>query len=80
MYKILKEEFPQLKVYPGVANFLYAQTDDHDDKIRKALADKGILIRTYKDPLNGDTYSLRITIGKKEEMDIFLKALKEILG
>ncbi len=79
VYKILKEEFPQLKVYPGVANFLYAQTDDHDDKIRKALAGKGILIRTYKDPLNGNTYSLRITIGKKEEMDIFLEALKEVL-
>ncbi len=80
VYRVLKDEFPQFKVYPGVANFLYVQTDDKEDKIRKALMEKGVLIRTYKDPLNNNTYSLRITIGKKEEMDIFLDTLKEVVN
>ena len=80
VYNILKDEFPQFKVYPGTANFLYVQTNDKEDSIRKSLMKKGVLIRTYKDPLNDNTYSLRITIGKKEEMDIFLKTLKEVVN
>lgn len=79
VYNILKDEFPQFKVFPGVANFLYIQTNDREDRIRKALMEKGILIRTYKDPLAGDTYSLRITIGRPEEMDIFFDALREVM-
>ncbi len=80
VYEILKKEFPQFRVYPGVANFLYVQTDDREDNIRKELMKRGILIRTYKDPLNDNTYSLRITIGKPEEMNLLLEALREVVS
>ncbi len=80
VYNILQKEFPQFKVFPGVANFLYVRTDDKEDIIRKRLLEKGILIRTYKDPLNNDAYALRITIGTPEEMDTLLDALREVVS
>ncbi len=79
VYDILRKEFPQFKVFPGVANFLYVRTNDKDDVIRKKLMKKGILIRTYRDPLNDNAYALRITIGKPEEMDVLIEALKEVV-
>ncbi len=61
------------------ANFIFAKSNRIGGKeLYLALKEKGVLIRHFEKPRIKD-YN-RITIGSREEMEIFLEKVKEILG
>ena len=67
-----------LKPYPSRANFILCRVDGRDAaRLKTDLAQKyGILIRYYNKP--GMQDCIRISVGKPEQTDAVLKALKEI--
>ena len=65
-------------VLPSKANFLFARSDKIDGgRLYTELKKRGVLVRHFDKPLISD-YN-RITIGTREEMDIFLAKVSEIL-
>lgn len=73
LYKKLKK-FDKLKPYSSCSNFIYTESKVN---IAKALKNKGILIRDFKDE-NG-LYKMRITVGDRQENKKLLKELKKII-
>ncbi len=67
------------EVLPSLANFVFAKTDKISGKeLYEKLKLKGVLIRHFERPRIKE-YN-RITIGSRQEMEIFISKLKEILG
>ena len=67
------------EILPSKANFIFAKSNKISGKeLYESLKEKGVLIRHFEKPRIKD-YN-RITIGSREEMEIFLKTVKEILG
>lgn len=66
------------KAFPSDANFILFRVDDAD-KLFRELMGKGILIRNFNSRGLLEN-CLRVTIGKPEENDSFLEALREILS
>ncbi len=66
-------------ILPSDANFIFAKSDKISGKdLYEKLKDKGVLIRHFgKDRIKEFN---RITIGSREEMEVFLNKVKEILG
>ena len=65
-------------VLPSKANFLFAKSDSiAGDTLYAELKRRGVLVRHFDKPLIAD-YN-RITVGTREEMDIFLARTQEIL-
>jgi len=65
-------------VVPSSANFLLAKHKDRSGKeLASKLREKGILIRRFDMPKISE--HIRITIGSKEETEILIKTLKELL-
>lgn len=65
-------------VLPSKANFLFAKSDRIEGGTLYAeLKKRGVLVRHFEKPLIAD-YN-RITVGTREEMDIFLARTREIL-
>ena len=65
-------------VLPSKTNFLFAKTDKMDGgELYEQLKSRGILVRHFSDPKICQ-YN-RITIGTKEQMEIFLNTVKEVL-
>lgn len=66
-------------VTDSAANFLFAKSDKIGGKqLYTLLKERGILIRHFETARIAD-YN-RITVGSREEMEIFLTAVREILG
>lgn len=66
-------------VLESKANFVFVRNDSiQGEDYGKALQDKNIWVKHYPDPLIKDY--VRITIGTAEQMDIFIKVTKDILG
>jgi histidinol-phosphate aminotransferase len=66
------------KTTDSKANFIFISHDKiKAEVIFNKLREKGILVRYFKKPLI-DNY-LRVTIGNRDEMDVFIKKVKEIL-
>ncbi len=77
----VKEELIKLgfTVTDSKANFLFAKSDKIGGReLYLALKERGILIRHFETERIKD-YN-RITVGSREEMEIFLKNVSEILG
>ena len=70
VYEALKDH-PKIEIHNSEANFLYGFSKEKDAML-ELLKEAGVTIRNYK-----GTDAFRITIGKKEENDIVLKALAE---
>ena len=67
------------RVLPSQSNFLFAKKEGVDGgAIYQGLKDRGVLVRHFDKERIRD-YN-RITIGTREQMDIFLDTLKELLG
>lgn len=68
-------EYTGVKVYPSRANFLLFETERAPRDIWKAMVSRGVLIRDVSGyPRLGK--ALRVSIGRPEENDAFLKALE----
>ncbi|MFW6390026.1 MAG: histidinol-phosphate transaminase [Halanaerobiales bacterium] len=67
------------KVIPSSTNFIFVSHKEYQaDYLFKTLKDEGILVRYFNQP-RIDNY-LRISIGKDNEMDVFVRKLKDIIG
>jgi histidinol-phosphate aminotransferase len=66
----------RVTVYPSDANFVLFVTDDDATSVWKALLDRGVLVR---DMTRVVPNALRVTAGAEHEVDLFLKALREVL-
>jgi histidinol-phosphate aminotransferase len=63
-------------VFPSQANFVLFQPPGDARRVWRGLLDRGVLIRELTDVVpNG----LRVTAGTPHEVDLFLKALEEVL-
>lgn len=65
------------EVLPSDANFLLFRIAEAE-KVYRKLAEKGVIVR-YRGNEPGCRNGLRLTIGSREENDLFLKKLSEIL-
>jgi histidinol-phosphate aminotransferase len=71
------QKFKWLKPYPSQANFIYvAVLRGSAGDLHLKLQKKGILVRYFNRPLLKN--SIRISVGKPEHTDAFVKALKEL--
>lgn len=67
------------EVLPSKANFLFAKRDGFDgEKLYLELKKRGILVRHFSKERIKDF--IRITIGTKEQMAVFMTAVKDIIG
>ncbi len=65
-------------VLPSKANFIFAKKDGLDgEKIYLDLKARGVLVRHFDSDIINDY--IRITIGSREQMEILIKTLEEIL-
>lgn len=62
--------------YPSEANFILFKVKGAEE-VYKGLIEEGVLIRNMGGTIKD---SLRVTIGRPEENDLFLKALKKVMG
>ncbi|RMG69850.1 MAG: histidinol-phosphate transaminase [Nitrospirae bacterium] len=65
----------KIRVYPSEANFILFSTADAD-KLHRGLARRGVLVRNMTSAVKN---SLRVTIGTREENDLFLNTLKSLI-
>jgi histidinol-phosphate aminotransferase len=65
-------------VTPSAANFVLADFGARGPKIVKALARKGVLVRDFSQAF-GRSGFVRITVGKREQMQRLLRALESLL-
>ncbi len=71
------EDLRWLKIYPSKSNFILCDLLEGNAKdVQQALENRGMLVRYYAEPRLKNC--LRFSVGKPEEDDILLKALKEI--
>lgn len=76
-----KKELEKLgfNVLPSKANFIFAESAKiSGEKLYTALKENGVLIRHFTSPRISNFN--RITIGSREEMEIFISKVKNILG
>ncbi len=64
-----------ITVYPSEANFILFKVKEAE-KLHRALLRKGILLRNMTSQVDN---ALRVTIGRKEENDLFLSTLTNII-
>lgn len=69
--------FDGMKVYPSDANFYLIRVPE-GDLVHRKLIDKGVLARNMSH-LPKMENCLRVSIGKKEENDAFIQAMREVL-
>lgn len=65
-----------LTAYPSTANFILFRTKADAEGVCDRLLERGVLVRNFSHK-PGLTNCLRVTIGRPEENDAFLKALAE---
>jgi histidinol-phosphate aminotransferase len=69
---------PGLRPLPSQANFVFCRFADRAGReVADALADQGILVRSFSDPALND--ALRITVGRPEQNNALLAALQAML-
>jgi histidinol-phosphate aminotransferase len=68
---------PNVRVWPSQANFVLFEPPGDAVEVWRGLLDRGVLVRDLTAVVPG---ALRVTAGAEHEVDLFLKALKEVLG
>jgi histidinol-phosphate aminotransferase len=68
---------PGVTVYPSAANFVLFVPPSDAKAVWEGLLDRGVLIRDMTTVVPG---ALRVTAGSEQETDLFLGAMKEVLG
>lgn len=70
-------EIPWLRPYPSRANFLLCRVEGRSaPQVRERLRERGILVRHFDAP--GVRHCLRISVGRPEDTDRLLEAIREI--
>jgi len=70
---------PGVRPLPSQANFVLCRLDGRTGReLADALAARGILIRSFSDPALAD--AVRITVGRPDQNDTLLQALRSLLG
>jgi len=69
-------KIPTVEVFPSKANFLLFRTPFPAHELHQELLKRGVLVRNVS-YLPGLSRCLRVSVGKPEENDAFLEALKE---
>ena len=78
-YTVKELESLGFMVLPSKANFVFAKSDRiSGKKLYEELKNKGVLIRHFEKPRIADFN--RITIGSREEMEIFISKVREIVN
>lgn len=78
-YTVKELEALGFEVLPSKANFVFAKSDKiNGEKLYLKLKENGVLVRHFTAERIKDFN--RITIGSREEMEMFIKTVKEILG
>lgn len=70
---------PGIGVTPSGANFLWVRTERPAGEVFEALASRGVLVRSFHQRGGRLAHQLRVTIGTREENDVFLSVLREVL-
>lgn len=73
-------ELPGLEPTPSQANFVWVRTERPSGELFDALAQRGILVRSFHPRGGRLTHQLRISVGTRDENDTLLAALTEILN
>lgn len=68
---------PGVEVFPSVANFIFFRTPVPAPVLHQDLLEEGVSIRDVSGP--GLERGLRVTVGQREENEIFLTKLKSVL-
>lgn len=76
MYSKLEEI---AKPFKSDANFIYFETEFDSDFVAGELEKRGIIVRKLKNFEGAGEKALRVSVGRDEENEIFIEALKEIL-
>ncbi|NPA12999.1 MAG: histidinol-phosphate transaminase [Aquificae bacterium] len=71
-------QIPEVKVFPSQANFFLIKVPD-GDKVHKLLIQEGVLVRNMSH-LPGMEGCLRVSVGKPEENQGFVEALKKVMA
>jgi len=67
------------KVYSSEANFILIETPLKSAEFAEELLKRGIIVRDCSKFIGCNEHHIRVSIGKKEENDIFLEAMEDIL-
>jgi histidinol-phosphate aminotransferase len=72
------QEIPYLKPYPTESNFILCRVIEHDaaDLKSRLAQEQGVFIRYFNKP--GLRDHIRVSVGRPEDTDVLLKALKSI--
>jgi len=72
-------QIPFLKSYPSEANFVLCQVSGRSaQELKETLAQEGILVRYYNTDLLKDF--IRISVGREQETDAIIAALRRLAG
>jgi histidinol-phosphate aminotransferase len=69
----------RIKVYPSEANFILIESPLEASVFTEELMKQGIIVRDCSKFIGCSEYHVRVSIGLKEENDIFLEAIGEVL-
>ena len=79
LYSSLSEMGESVKAYPSSANFIYFETARPASLVAEELARKGVIVRDCSGFIGCSDRAIRVSVGRKEENQLFVDALRETL-
>jgi len=76
--RLMKELNRFFKVYPSQANFLFVKSQVESKVVAEELMKRGVIVRDCSNFIGCDEYSLRISVGKREDNDFLLDVLEDL--
>ncbi len=73
-------KIPGVTVFPSKANFILFKVPRPADEVHRQVLDRGVLIRKNLGNTHGLEQCLRVTVGTRQENDVFLEKIKEVLS
>lgn len=73
------EKIQGIKAYPSDANFILFQVPGSANDLHQGILEQGILVRNSPGSTHGLDKCLRVTVGTRQENDLFLEKLKNVL-